>query len=145
MTLVRRPAVLILAGALSCAALGAALEHTPAAAQDSAANRCTLGLAVRTGAATPDVGTHAALRHTLLSAGTIAFSGDERSGAAFRQLLAALGIGRQVDPRLVDTGNGDPLEPVVAGRAALGVSSPDRIAATTGVQALPLSATPGPC
>jgi molybdate transport system substrate-binding protein len=140
---VRRRAFLVLAGALVYAgAFGATLL---AAEGTAPSDRCALGLAAKIGAARPDVASDAALRHTLLSAGTIAFTGDASSGAAFRQLLAALGIGRQIDPRLVDTGNGDPLELVVEGRADLGVSSRDRIATTPGVQALPLPATPGRC
>jgi len=142
---IRRPAWVGLALLL---AWGAGGETSVAAQPIQTASRCAIGVAARTGTAAPDVASDAALRRTLLAAGTIAFTGDEASGAAFRDMLDALGIARQIEPRLVDTGNGDPLELVAQGRADLGVSSPSRIASTTGVRALvplPIGTSPGSC
>jgi hypothetical protein len=115
---------------------------------DTRRHVCALGLAVPVGAATPDLADDAALRRTLLAANTIAFTGDELSGAAFRDLIATLGIARQVEPKLIDTGNGDPLELVAEGRADLAVSSVGRVASANGIQALRpliLNPTQGPC
>jgi len=95
-----------------------------------------LALGVRSGATKPDVSTDDALRQTLLSAKSIAFSGDQISGARFRDLLAQLDIAVQTEPKLIDTGNRDPLESVAEGRAEIGVSFGAKLAATPGIEAL---------
>jgi molybdate transport system substrate-binding protein len=138
------PQVLIVASALALGPLtapgvGAQVtmgQATPAMASRAPVARDTFGIAVRAGTTTPDIPNDDALRRTLLAARAIAFTGDEQSGAALRAALASLGIARQVEPKLIDTGNGDPLQLVAEGRADLGVSSPDKIASARGVRAL---------
>ena len=95
-----------------------------------------LTLGVRAGTAKPLVNTDDALRQTLLATRSIAFSGDEVSGARFRELLARLGIADQVEGKLIDTGNLDPLEDVAEGSADIGVSFGAKVATTRGVEAL---------
>jgi len=65
--------------------------------RDGAADvaRSTIGLAVRTGAAKPDIGSVEALRRVLLQARSIAYS-DGPSGAYVADLLAKLGIAAAV-------------------------------------------------
>ncbi len=94
-----------------------------------------LGLAVRAGASAPQIGTVDGLRQTLLAARAIAFTGDEESGMQFRTVLVQLGIAEQVTRRLIDTGNGDPIEAVADGRAELAVALQSDIAVAHGVRA----------
>jgi molybdate transport system substrate-binding protein len=95
-----------------------------------------LGIAVRAGAAKPDTGTADQLRGTLLGARSIAFSGKEASGAYFRDALAWLGISPQIEPKLIDIGNGNPLELVARGDVDLGVMLASDIASFAGVEEL---------
>jgi hypothetical protein len=68
--------------------------------RDSAADvaRSIVGLAVRTGAAKPDIGSVEALRRALLQARSIAYS-DGPSGAYVADLLASSGSPRRSRPR----------------------------------------------
>lgn len=68
----------------------------PGSATDIA--RSTVGLAIRPGAPKPDIGSVAALRHTLLQARSIAYS-DGPSGAYVAALLAKLGIAEEMAPK----------------------------------------------
>lgn len=95
-----------------------------------------LGIAVRAGAAKPDIGTADHLRATLLEARSIAFTGDQASGAYFRDALAWLGIAQQIEPKLIDTDNDNPLERVARGEAELGVMLASDIASFPGVEEL---------
>jgi molybdate transport system substrate-binding protein len=88
---------------------------------DSAADmaRSTVGLAVRTGAAKPDIGSVAALRRVLLQARSIAYS-DGPSGAYVADLLAKLGIAAAVAAKVKLT-SGPVAELVARGEAELGM------------------------
>ena len=72
----------------------------PKAAQSRIADvaRSTVGLAVRTGAPKPDIGSVEALRRALLQARSIAYS-DGPSGAYVVGLLARLGIADEMRPK----------------------------------------------
>lgn len=92
-----------------------------AIAGDSAADlaRSTVGLAVRTGAAKPDIGSVEALRHALVAARSIAYS-DGPSGAYVAELLAKLGIAAAVAAKVKLT-SGPVAELVARGEAELGM------------------------
>lgn len=96
-----------------------------------------VALAVRKGAAVPDLSTPEALRHALLAARSIAHADPNRGATAgihFASVLDRLGIGREVRPRLtvLDFG-GDVIEGVAQGRFELGVSQSSEIAPHPGV------------
>lgn len=95
-----------------------------------------LGMAVRAGSTARDIGTVDGLRRTLLAARSIAFSGDERSGAQFRSVLVRLGIADRVEARLIDTGNRRPLQLVTHGGVDLAIALQSEITAASGVQSL---------
>jgi len=88
---------------------------------DSAADvaRSAVGLAVRAGAAKPDIGSVEALRRTLLQAESIGYS-DGPSGAYVAGLLAKLGIAEAVAAKLKLT-SGPVAELVARGEAELGM------------------------
>ena len=88
-----------------------------AISRDSAADaaRSTVGLAVRTGAAKPDIGSLEAFRRALLAARSIAYS-DGPSGAYVAELLAKLGIAAAVAAKVKLT-SGPVAELVAQGEA----------------------------
>ena len=88
---------------------------------DSAADvaRSAVGLAVRAGAAKPDIGSVEALRRTLLQAESIGYS-DGPSGAYVAGLLAKLGIAEAVAAKVKLT-SGPVAELVARGEAELGM------------------------
>src|SRR4029077_12424164 len=69
-----------------------------AAGTQTDVTRSAVGLAVRAGAPKPDIGTVAALKHTLQEAKTIGYS-DGPSGAYLADLLVRLGIADEVKPK----------------------------------------------
>ena len=81
--------------------------------------RSAVGLAVRTGAAKPDIGSVEALRRTLLQAESIGYS-DGPSGAYVAGLLAKLGIAEAVAAKVKLT-SGPVAELVARGEAELGM------------------------
>src|SRR5215472_10252682 len=81
--------------------------------------RSTVGLAVRAGAAKPDIGGVEALRRTLMAARSIAYS-DGPSGAYVADLLAKLGIAATVAAKVKLT-SGPVAELVARGEAELGM------------------------
>ena len=92
-----------------------------AIARDSAVDvaRSTVGLAVRAGAAKPDIGSVDALQRALLQARSIAYS-DGPSGAYVAELLAKLGIAAAVGAKIKLT-SGPVAELVARGEAELGM------------------------
>ena len=92
-----------------------------AIARDSAVDvaRSTVGLAVRAGAAKPDIGSVDALQRALLQARSIAYS-DGPSGAYVAELLAKLGIAAAVAAKIKLT-SGPVAELVARGEAELGM------------------------
>jgi molybdate transport system substrate-binding protein len=89
----------------------------PASTADIA--RSAVGLAVRSGAPKPDIGSVAALRRALLQARSIAYS-DGPSGAYTAALLQKLGIAEQMRPRTKLT-SGPVAELVARGEADIGI------------------------
>jgi molybdate transport system substrate-binding protein len=81
--------------------------------------RSAVGLAVRTGAPKPDIGTVAAFKRTLLAAKSISYS-DGPSGAYIAGLLEQLGIAEDMKPKTKLTGQ--PVAELVAeGDAEIGL------------------------
>jgi molybdate transport system substrate-binding protein len=97
------------------------LVASGAIVRDSVVNvaRSTVGLAVRAGAAKPDIGSVEALRRTLIQARSIAYS-DGPSGAYVAGLLGKLGIAEAVAARIKLT-SGPVAELVASGEAELGM------------------------
>jgi molybdate transport system substrate-binding protein len=89
----------------------------PASTADIA--RSTVGLAVRSGAGRPDIGSVATLRRALLQARSIAYS-DGPSGAYTEALLEKLGIAEQMRPKTKLT-SGPVAELVARGEADIGI------------------------
>jgi molybdate transport system substrate-binding protein len=89
----------------------------PGSATDIA--RSTVGLAIRPGAAKPDIGSVGALRRALLQARSIAYS-DGPSGAYVAALLAKPGIAEEMAPKTKLTS--EPVAELVArGEAEIGM------------------------
>ena len=61
--------------------------------------RSFVGIAVKAGAAHPDIATEAALRATLLGARSVAYSRLGASGILFAQLIERLGIAAEINAR----------------------------------------------
>lgn len=81
--------------------------------------RSAVGLCVRAGASKPDIGTVAALKRTLLEAGSLGYS-DGPSGAYVADLLERLGIAQAMKPKIRLT-SGPVAELVAGGEADIGI------------------------
>ena len=80
-----------------------------------------LGLAVRKGAAKPDISTPDALKRALLDAKSIAHSKEGQSGTMAVKLMEKLGVSEEVKPRIVlETRPGGSVKAVNEGKAELG-------------------------
>ena len=98
-------------------ALAASCAIAPGTQTDIA--RSTVGLAVRQGAAKPDITSVEALKRTLLAARTIGYS-DGPSGAYVTELLQRLGIAEETRPKTRLTGR-PVAELVASGEAEVGM------------------------
>jgi molybdate transport system substrate-binding protein len=110
--------------------------------------RSPLAIAVRSGAAIPDVSTVEGLRRTLLSASSIAYpdpSGGAQDGTYFVNLMRYLGIADQLKPRIKLTMGGDAAAKTLAsGGAQIGVAQRRNFISVPGVVMLePLPQLPG--
>ena len=83
--------------------------------------RSYVGLAVKAGAAHPDIATEAALRQALLGARAVAYSRIGASGILFVQLIERLGITSEINARAVIIPQGFTAEQLVTGAADLAV------------------------
>jgi molybdate transport system substrate-binding protein len=90
-----------------------------AAGSTADVTRSAVGLAVRAGAAKPDIATVAALKRTLVAARSIAYS-DGPSGAYIGGLLERLGIAEEMKPKTKLTGR-PVAELVASGEAEIGM------------------------
>ena len=100
--------------------------------------RSGVGIAVRSGAAKPDISTPDALRQALLTAHSIAYSKEGASGAHFLAVLKRLGILEQIEPRLrvPSATRARVADMVAAGEAELGVQLISEIVPVRGVELL---------
>jgi molybdate transport system substrate-binding protein len=82
--------------------------------------RSGVAIAVRAGAARPDVGSEAAVRHAVRNARTIGFSSGP-SGVHLAALFARWGIADEIEPRIVRSPPGIPVGSLIAsGEVELG-------------------------
>lgn len=96
-----------------------------------------LGVAVRSGAAMPDLGSAEAFRTLLLSAATVAYidpNGGGTSGPFFEQIFASLGVTDAVHAKAVLCKTGvEIVSAVASGKAAIGMTQASEIVGGSGV------------
>ena len=96
-----------------------------------------MALAVRSGAARPDVGTKAALLRTLDAAASIAYAKEGAAGVFFIALAERLGIATSLQPKTRTTTTGAEVAAAVArGDATLGILPMSEILPVAGIQLL---------
>ena len=98
--------------------------------------RAGLGVAVRTGAPKPDIGSVDAFRRALLAANAVAFPGEGASGRYFVSLVDRLGIAAEMKSRLKPMEAEDTVEVVARGEADMVVVVASRIYDVQGVDAV---------
>ena len=98
-----------------------------AAATRTDVARAGIGVGIRAGAPKPDIGSLDAFRRALLNAKSIAYSKEGMAGLHFLGVLERLGISKEMQPKLIATGAGDPGRGTFAlvsrGEAELGVAA----------------------
>jgi molybdate transport system substrate-binding protein len=95
--------------------------------------RSTIGIAVRSGAPPPDIGTVDALKSALLAAGKVAYSRTGISGMYMPVLFEALGIAAAIAPKAVVPSAGSVGEAVARGDADLGLQQISELLPVPGV------------
>ena len=104
-----------------------------------AADSCTdlarsfVGIAVKAGAAHPDIATEAALRATLLGA-RVAYSRIGASGIFFAQLIERMGIAAEINARATIIPAGFTAERLLSGEADLAVQQISELKLVAGVE-----------
>src|SRR5579871_1118634 len=83
--------------------------------------RSWVGLAVKAGAPHPDISTEANLRTALLNARSVAYSRLGASGIFFAQLIAKMGIEKQINARATVVPLGFTAERIVTGEADVAI------------------------
>ncbi|WP_050627608.1 substrate-binding domain-containing protein [Bradyrhizobium viridifuturi] len=105
---------------------------TPESAVDLA--RSYVGVAVKAGAAHPDIATEAALREALLGARAVTYSRLGASGILFAQLIARLGIAEAINARAVIIPIGFTAEKLVTGEADLAIQQISELKQVDGIE-----------
>jgi molybdate transport system substrate-binding protein len=95
--------------------------------------RSAVGIAVRAGAAMPDISTVDAFVATMAAARSVALSRSGASGAAFAQVLRRLGIADAVNARAVFIASGFTAELVARGEAEMAVQQISELMTVPGV------------
>jgi molybdate transport system substrate-binding protein len=105
--------------------------------------RSGIGIAVRKGAAKPDIGSPDALKRALLAARSVSHSKTGQSGIYFPTVLAKLGISDAMQSKLVIPEGGTPIGEVIArGEAEIGIQQISELLPVPGIEIVgPL---PGP-
>ena len=96
--------------------------------------RSWVGIAVKAGAAHPDIATEAALRTALLGARAVAYSRLGASGILFAKLIEQLGIASDVNARAVIIPQGFIAERLVTGEAELAVQQISELKQVEGIE-----------
>ena len=96
--------------------------------------RSFVGIAVKAGAAHPDIATEAALRATLLGARSMAYSRIGASGIFFAQLIERMGIAAEINARARIIPSGFTAERLVSGEADLAVQQISELKQVAGVE-----------
>jgi molybdate transport system substrate-binding protein len=92
-----------------------------------------IGIAVKAGAARPDITTQAALRATLLGARAVAYSRIGASGIFFADLIERMGISAEINTRAVISPSGFTAERLLSGEADLAVQQLSELKLVPGV------------
>jgi molybdate transport system substrate-binding protein len=95
--------------------------------------RCGVGVAVRSGAPKPDIGTVDALKRALLEAKSITYTEEGASGMYFAGLIERLGVAQQVKAKARTQPGGLVAELVATGEVELGVQQVPELMAVQGV------------
>jgi molybdate transport system substrate-binding protein len=98
--------------------------------------RSTVGLAVKAGAARPDIATPEALKETLLAVPSIVYSRLGASGVYFAQLIERLGIADAVNAKATVIPSGLTGELVARGEVAMAVQQVSELLAVPGLDLL---------
>lgn len=104
-----------------------------APASRAALARSGIGVAVKAGAALPDIATPAALCRALLAARSVAYTTEGASGGHFARLIERLGIADAVRAKAVTQPAGLIATRIVSGEAELAVQQVSEILAVPGV------------
>lgn len=108
------------------------LAHYPLPARPLACSR--IAMAVKAGAAHPDIHDIAALRSALLKARAVAYSRAGASGIHTRQLLEQLGIAELVNSRAVIVPEGFTATRAVSGEAELAIQQVSELLSVDGIE-----------
>lgn len=119
-------------------ATDAAIDELVAHGRVTAGSRVDLasagiGVCVRAGARTPDMGSVAAFRRALLDAKSVAYTRTGQSGVYFADLIGKLGIAEEIKAKATVIAGGLIGEVVARGEAELGVQQISEILAVPGV------------
>jgi molybdate transport system substrate-binding protein len=96
--------------------------------------RSFVGIALKAGAAHPDITTEAALRETLLGARSVAYSRIGASGIFFAQLIERMGIASEINARARIVPSGFTAERLVSGEADIAIQQLSELKQVTGVE-----------
>jgi molybdate transport system substrate-binding protein len=96
--------------------------------------RTSIGVAVKSGTAKPDIGSEEAFKRALLAAKSITYTKESQTGVYLTRLLARLGVAEAIKDKLQLQPGGAMTTPAVAkGEAELGIVLVSDILATPGV------------
>jgi len=98
--------------------------------------RVPIGVAVKTGAAKPNIDTVEAFRHAVLAAKSVAYLNGGRSGPYLQDLFARWGIGAAIGAKERRPDTDTVGELVAAGEAELGITAIATLMATRGVEVI---------
>jgi molybdate transport system substrate-binding protein len=93
-----------------------------------------IGIAVKAGAAKPDIASVAAFKAALLSARSVAYSKIGASGIAFAALIQRLGIAPEVNAKAIIVPSGFTAERLVSGEAELAVQQISELMVVPGIE-----------
>jgi molybdate transport system substrate-binding protein len=96
--------------------------------------RSWVGLAVKEGEAHPDISTEAALRTTLLEARSVAYSRLGASGIFFAQLIARMGIDKEINARATISPMGFTAERIASGEADVAIQQLSELKQVKGIE-----------
>jgi molybdate transport system substrate-binding protein len=96
--------------------------------------RSWVGLAVKAGEPHPDISTEANLRATLLNARSVAYSRLGASGIFFAQLIAKMGIEKEINARATISPMGFTAERIVTGEADVAIQQLSELKQVKGIE-----------
>lgn len=96
--------------------------------------RSWVGLAVKAGEAHPDISTEASLRTTLLAARSVAYSRLGASGIFFAQLIAKMGIEKEINARATISPMGFTAERIITGEADVAIQQLSELKQVNGIE-----------